>query len=418
MSNRAKFEEVMEMLRHKASEEAKTDIGESDPVNADALEQGKGAGSSVDEADGTPGERPDNGNGPTEQEAGDDPSNTPEGTAPEESEDSYKQTDATDGVELLKTAEALETVANFLKKEAAAQVVADHLAAEYAASIKKVAEAVEADLGIDEETASAIAEGLASGEISEEDLAGAAEQADMVMQLSEAMGVPPEEVLAAAQEIGETAEAQGVAPEELVSQALAQHQAAAEAEADKQLREAWQNAKAVLKQAEAEGDDYTAMRARAQLRRIAKIATGEDTEMPEDTAEEPAEESAEESSADVSGGEAPNAGVEGAEGGEGAEDLAAQLLEQGIDPDEVAAAQQAIEELQAGGVPDEVIAEMIEEEMAGQEIPHEASAEDIEQDPKLYSKLFVRAAVNEVRVRKAAAAEAADARQPKTKEGK
>ncbi len=400
------FQQLLASL-HRAASDAETDIGVDAPGQADSLEQGEGAGSTVADIEDIPAEQASEELGPGTQELGEDPSS---GAAPtpvkSEPEGVITDVGTGDNVELIKTAEAMEAQAQVLLHQACSEIMAELCVRKYAEAVEEAATGLESDINVDPETAQAIAEALASGEISAEDLEAVKEQTDAVMEVAEATGADPGEVMQYAQQIDEIAGPQGLSAEEVADSALMQHEAAAEAAQMEWLKSDFANAKQALHKAQAENDEFGVMVATGKLTKISQLVGGHwaasDTMTTVKRAETGSEQAAPRSNgtsgedqiaSEMVGTAAPMSSV-----------TRKAMAEAGIPTDEIDIAQQAMNELRHRGMPEDIIAQTIADELSGNcpVIPHNATAEELAEDPKVFAHVFVRTAVQEFRQSKAA----------------
>jgi hypothetical protein len=377
-----------------------TAVGCSTPGNADSLEQGKGAGSTVGEIESGPGKRAET--AASIQEINQDPAS---GEAPSpKKETAEKSTTKKADMGLLKTAEAMEAQADLILRQAASEVVAELVIRKRAEAIEQAAGGIESEIGVDPETAKQIADAIANGEISADDLASAKESTDAVMEIAEATGANPAEVLQYAAQIDEVAAEKELSAEDIAGAAMTQHQAACEQEMLREVRTEFNKVNTILKRAVAEKDGFTAMCARGRLSEIAQLVGGHlaATEIPADPEVESAEDDVEvgtkkrkspESDAEQASPESNDT--------TGEEQLAAEMLGAGIPADEVGAASAAFEDLRDNGVDEEVLKAALADELMNVElgVSHTSSPEEVVKDPKSFVRLYVRAAVQDYRLR-------------------
>jgi hypothetical protein len=385
--------------------------GADTPDEAQAVDQGKKAGSNVADAKLQAADL-NNANAQAVLEIGDDPSKAKDGPSVKES--------SADGIEeltqsgenmVVKEAAALADELEALDKKllhlAAAEVVAE-LAVRHQAEMEEqaIAEAVpelQEALDLDPETAQAVAAAVLSGEIPQEDLVEAIEQNQYLKTVAEATGAPQEEILQFADEIGQEAETSGRPVEEVVQGALQalQHQAMSE------MKETYNQSAALMKKASAEGDEFTASMAKRQMQQIEavldQIGAGHIAGCGETVpkkAEEGANEDAKAPAADTSAAdEDTGAAVEAAEdesteaAADAGADAAAAGMAEGVAPDQmqVQIVQDAIQTLIDEGVDPAVIAQAVQERMSGQmpDLSKVASAEDLEKDHRLLSHVAI-----------------------------
>ena len=440
------LDRLLQLLEHAAEA---TPLGNDVPEEADAREQGKGAGSTIDEIDGAPADRvvtpasPE----PLEPVDGEDiPTNIDVTEDPGESSDTGP---APAVVDIEKQASALadklDHIAGSLLHEAAAIIVADiavkHQAEADAELTAQVAAAVETELDVEPEVAATLAEGLVSEEISVEEYEQLKEAKDTLSELSADMEVDPEEVLASAAEVGQTVLDRGQDADTAVEEALGNLKQAAIEAAMPQLEAAYNKAALVAKKAAAENNPFKARQARAEMERIAHLAeamTSEeiptDEELPTDeeippgegetdVEEEGADTASDEVSADsgdVAEGEGMGADAEAeAEAAALAEGDGEPVADEELPPEageltpeqqaQAAMVQQAIDELSGvgpdgqpveGGPPvsEDVLRQAYADTVAGKPMPnlHYASADALlEQNPLGYARLYLESAVKE-----------------------
>lgn len=420
------FRKLIAEFRLGKAEADAAPVGDNAPGQADSLEQAAAAGSTTADISDTPAEQPANANSPEVQEINQDPS---DGAAPavatDDSAISSEQPAGAQGPDLLKQAAALEAQAELVFKQACAELAAEVVLRKRAEAVEGAAANLAEQLGIDNESATAIAEGLASGEITEQDLADAAQATQDVQDLSESLQVSPEEIMQAAQEISAMADEKGLSPDDIVQQAVAMHQAEAEQARMEVAKKAYAEAETLFRKASAEKDTFTMAIAKKRMGRILKAAMGEDdeAEAEAETAEQEADEAEKEAGeaeahaepdADNAGGpsdnDADNKGSEesaetaatGTDGTDGEEQMAADLMAAGVPQDELQVLDQAVGDLVQGGVPPEIIQQVLTEKMAGGAPDLTKTAEaDIMADPRFFAHAYLSTALEDHRARKA-----------------
>ena len=421
-------ESELETVAKVAETEAATKIGEGAPGQADSLDQGEEAGSNTAAISTTPAEQVETANTPGNQELGEDPST---GEAPAVKDDKSFINEAAAGdspPDLVKQAEAMTVEADLLLRQAATEVVVQLMLRKRAEAVEGVAGDIASELGVDEETAAAISEGLANGEIDPAELESVAAEAPMVFELAEKLGAEPEAILQAAADITEKAGAEGLTGDDIVDSALAAHTAASEIAEIKAARLTFDQLGEVLKQAESENDKFTVQVTRGRRNSIIKSLGGDltghlaETPPEDDTSDVPPESGGGEEGTPV-GGEASAADVDPAEAGDGGEEseedaatagsdlageeqMAAAMLNANVPSDEIEVAQEAIQDLIDGDIPIEVIQEMVSNELtpgASEELLKTASADDHSTDPLVIATDYLRAAVHNHRLQKQAA---------------
>lgn len=228
--------------------------------------------------------------------------------------------------------------------------------------------------GVDEDTAAAIAEAIASGDITEEDLSRALEEQSMIEEIKEATGATDEEIAQMAEEVGQQVEASGKTPDEVVADAMGMLQKQAMAE----LREEYNALNGIQRKARAERDGFTVRLAGAKMAEIENkiksmfgvqhIAEDADQDGIDDaSAADP--EASTDAEADTSDtpAEAPEAPAADGDAAIPQEDAAAAMLAGGVAPEQLQIVQDAIQELvDSEQIPLEVVAQVVGEKMAGQ----------------------------------------------------
>lgn len=355
----------------------------ANPGNEDSVDQAKQSGSNTEEVAGAAGEHADNGNGPGVQEIGEDPAS---GSAP------APKTEVDYIPELTKTAEALEALADRVARHAAAEVAAELVVRKRAEAIDEATLQLMDTLGVDEESAAVVAEALANGEITEDELVAAAEDTESASAIAEATGATPEEVLQVAEEIGAVAEATGETPEQIAEKALAVAEQGDAEQLVKEARAEYARSRSILRRARAEKDFFTAHRAASRMASILEHLTGKTASVDEIIdAEAPAADDADEAgtrAADANAEEAAPGTAETA----GEEQIAADMLGDGTSAEDLAVIEEAIQELAEDGVPIEVIEEMVANEYSRNvpEVVKTASAENPPGDLLAFAHVYLR----------------------------
>jgi hypothetical protein len=424
LASASDMDKIVAMLKSQAlpKQAAACAQGADTPDEADALKQGKGAGSTVAEAklvvtdDG-------NANAMPVLEVGDDPAKAKDGpNVTTSNADGIEELCKSGDTMVIKQASTMADKLDALDKQllhlAAAEVVAElavkHQAEMEEAAIGEAVPEIQASLDVDPETAAQIAQAILDGDIPEEDMVQAVEQNQNLKEIAAATGATPEDVLAIAEQLGAEAEATGKPVEQIVQEAMGELQKQAMAEAHKD----YNALDAVEKKASSEGDAFTARMAQKRKLQIEnwldslgpvheagacekKEAAGEDEVVAPDEEEVAAAEAAPADSApaetEVAAEEtAPEVGPPGDEAGmPGPEGLAAGMMAQQVAPEQLQMVEAAITALVESGIPPELIAQAVQERMAGQvpDLTKVASAEDLEKDPKLMAHVAIDMAI-------------------------
>lgn len=402
----------------KSAEAADTDPGADTPDEDEARELGKESGSTVDQADLQAADL-GNDNALETTEIGDDPAAVEEDvTVTEKTSDGEAEIEDSGEGLLEKQASALadelEKLDAKLLHLAAVEVVSE-LAIRHQAEMEEqaVEEAmvqaipeIQEALGVNDETAAAVAEGILSGQVTEEDWADAVQQTADLQDIVDSTDADPEEVMAFAQAVEQEAEATGKPVEEILESTLSGMQD----QAMQGLEQEYNASDTIAKTASAEGNAFAAAAARRNMRRIERIldsmygvgsvrkraeeemaeeeTPAEETPVEETPAAEVVPETATET-ADADGADAAAAA--------GAEEAAAGMAE-GATPDDmqVQIVQDAIQALIDEGVDPAVIAQAVQERTMGvlPDLTKVASAEDLEKNPKLMTHVALAMAVN------------------------
>jgi len=418
----AKIEDAVEH----AAETSETSVSQSDSGNKDALAQGKGAGSTTAETSTAPADRQANGNEPGTQELGQDPA---AGAAP-----SPKKGDASGGKTevktvsttegnadaleqgkgagstiskcaetLTKTAESMEVEAGNLTKQIAQHVIAELAVRKYAEALDAAGSGMAEGLGVDAETGSALAEAIASGEITEDQILDAQDKTDAIEEICEVTGATPEEVIEFGNMIEQAAPADA-SPEDIAEAAIAHQAAIEEQETLQNLQAEYQNTAKVLRRAEAEKDEFRYAHAQARMAKIMDVLSHYAAALPVEEDLPPKKKKGKADEDEEAGDDAQKSSDKEA----GEEQLAAEMLGAGVPEDETGAVMQAIDELK-GNVDDDVLKQAIADELTGNvpEISHTASPEELStQDPKQFVHLYLRTVLQAYRLAKADAEKA------------
>lgn len=420
-------DQLLTLLRHQASTQNNPGTehsevpGEDAPGQADSREQAKGAGSTVDQLSASKkAEQLANANAMAVLEAGDDPTKKADGPPPvKEADSTTKTVAATDSPDLIKQATTLadtfkivcaniqhnaEIERTWLAKKAEA-------VAEAQAAVAEAIPVLQETLGLDEEQAAGLAQEIVTENIGPEEVEAMAEQAANLQEIQAATGESPETILQVASELGQAALDNGMSAEDVASQTEGVLRQAATEIALQTLREQHKEALGVLKQAQTDGNVFDVTIARARVNSIMHqactllgvahqamddeedvSAAGESQEL-EDEPVKP------EGEVDTSGGGDPGTSEEDVNA---AEDVAQELLAQGVEPETVAAVQQAVTDLIDNGMPVEEVAAVLQEmgDQTGPDLQKVAATEQAKWSRRDFAHMFINEAVHKARTEK------------------
>lgn len=409
------FKKLLEELQLNKAESTKvvTDVGKGAPGNADSLEQGEEAGSTVNDIDGKAAEHPDMGLEVDEGEKTTNMAAYPK--VKKEKEAAYSERPAGSiAPDLIKQAETLESLSDILLKQASAEFMGDVAVISHVAETESMISTLADELDVDKDVAEIVFTALQNGEISPEDLVAATEQTDKITALAETLDADPVEVYQVALAISKLAEENNMTADEIVENAKNVLEGATQAEIVKTAAAEFERAKHLYKRAVAEKDEFAAAFAKSRMKTCLQVVTGDENVDVDSILK---------ISAAEKNTEAPENDVEvqkNKEKNNGADQIAATMLNEkapeedaamkviadaGVPEDEIEVVKQVIKDLIKGGVPVEVIEQMLQNELKGQtpDLVKAAASEEAPTDPLVFSHIYLRTMLLDHRLKKAQA---------------